>query len=1308
LYHKKKFLGDDTLYQLILLIIIFSMFLFSITLAEAEETTSWTPTFIHSKIATTMGGWHSTTRGTIRLVFPYEGKWLVFRGDPNTYHFSADGLTWTATEAPQASRSHLIDGNTIYTFYTVLIEPEPKWIFDQFICQGTISGTKIKWQEPYKIDTQLGYYLDLKQDTNGYFTMTGRAALRDDKNNFIGTEVLWKRSKRPDDISEWGADVRYINHRSDKPIEGDRDSWKKIGSTVHENLTLEDGKSYAFAMMTVDGVGKLYGNLFDGEKWNTKETELATRMSTWAGTDRRMCAVFDKSAKIIHLAYVDGVGNLWYRNAKTPYGENDWSEPVRLQSYKTFTVVLSLDTSHQPNHVYALFGKTMFEDQKDLRNTYGELYLQRFDGKSWGEPVLVSEPGTEDNWYPNMNADLRHGIGILYLKGSSRTRQGKKPPLDIMFASTGPPKIASASAPVDVFAAGEGGHLTTRAHNRHLIYHAAAKTWYAFVGTSNALVKDAAGANALFSSTDGESWKLEDLFCQGYGTSSSQDAFLSGEKIYLLHWPNDWQKWDERYGGTPGEYPVEYQVRTYELSGGTEPHHDQDRQLSYHDDTAIRCTNHRLHFYGSMARGTDGYFWIGSRFAAKSDEGYTAAYITRNTRANDTSIWEEPVEIGRRRGNSVAPDLSALDNGYVISINHYSPFSAEEGKAIIAASVYNPKIENWSPETVVAIGNATHRLRGVAEFDPGSRRLHLLYPNERGDIRHKILSSPYASGNWSPEAGEDIPGELVVAGTDDDLTIALDYSRNPSPITLVYRKKGMVYRKDYNGEKWLNNDTPLVKVPEHSAELSLNIDASDKLGLLFLDTELERGRVIKFLQLPRFQKESKVSKSQEKPGFKQKLPGVTDVIVDDENCRGAHVTTRPHNRKVVYHASSKTWFTFYGTGHWIDKLGDAGLEKEMIAWRSSNDGNTFSKLSPAVVGNGHSSSTDILLAGDRIFLTGTRWGYWRQKAGIPWQKDGKAYYHRSTPSQRMFFVPYEVFPFDIVDGQLLVGQEAAALPGDAHVGHAGPHYGSITRDTNGHLWVAARAQSPEHGYLATWVAHTVRPDDITAWEPQHVLFKSSGPGTHAPQIIALDEGRVACVLFVKHEQMTSVYLYDPNSRTWGEPQIIGKGYQSKRASAVFDPGSRRLHVVYTDAVGDARHRALTAPYSLEDWSPPLNEPGILVAEKAGANRGDDDLSLSVNLSQNLAPLALVHRGPDLHLHLRYYDGENWSQKDVKVGLQDEAMTCDEASAVVDFSHGLGFVYWCQWKNKKVREEKNGIGQLRFCLVKDINALFTNE
>jgi hypothetical protein len=447
-------------------------------------------------------------------------------------------------------------------------------------------------------------------------------------------------------------------------------------------------------------------------------------------------------------------------------------------------------------------------------------------------------------------------------------------------------------------------------------------------------------------------------------------------------------------------------------------------------------------------------------------------------------------------------------------------------------------------------------------------------------------------------------------------------------------------------------------------------------------------------------------------GLKINLPGVTDALVDGENCIGAHVSTRPHNRKIVYHKTSKTWFIFYGTGHWIDELGEEGVEREMIAWRASKDGRTFSDATPAVVGNGHSSSCDVLLIDEQIYLSNTRWGYWRQKAGIPALIDGKQLWHpdRIESDKPNYFVPYEIFPFDIVGQQLIAGNAATALPGDAHVGHAGPHYGSMTQDTEGFFWVAARALTkvgPE-GHLATWVSRTVRPNDITTWEPHTVLFESAGPGTHAPQILALDDGQVACVLFLGHEKMTVVYLYSPNSQTWGQPHVIGKGYKSKRACAVFDPGSQRLHIVYTDSVGDARHRSLTKPYLPENWVPLLDEPGMRIAEKVGVNRGDDDLSLSVNLSKNPAPLALVHRGPDLHLHMKYYNGKNWLPKDVKIGFQDPGMTCDEASAIRDFTNGLGFLYWCQWKDPKIREQKNHIGHLRFCLVKDVAVLFSDD
>ena len=101
-------------------------------------------------------------------------------------------------------------------------------------------------------------------------------------------------------------------------------------------------------------------------------------------------------------------------------------------------------------------------------------------------------------------------------------------PVDSLLAEDTPMHPVTTSSPVTVQVVGKGGHLTTRAHNRHLVFHAPTAMWYAFVGTAEAIVKKAPGANALFTSRDGRSWKLRHTFCHGYGTSSSQDALLVG------------------------------------------------------------------------------------------------------------------------------------------------------------------------------------------------------------------------------------------------------------------------------------------------------------------------------------------------------------------------------------------------------------------------------------------------------------------------------------------------------------------------------------------------------------------------------------------------------------------------------------------------------------------------------------------------------------------------------------------------------------------------------------------------------------
>jgi len=228
------------------------------------------------------------------LVVPYRDKWLVFHGGPNMVHFSSDGIRWTGEAISQfGSRNHVIRGNTIYSFAHVDIDPDPdKQEMVAATFQGMIRGETIDWGKLHRAPRlTLGYYEDLQQDGHGHFTVSGRVLHRDDKGKPAGITIEWARSVRPNDITAWGPQQQVICHTSDMKC-----------SEVHENLPLEDGKSYVIGMISVNGQAKLYGNLFDGKKWREQDMLLAENMSTVRGTDKRMSVVWDPNAKVIQLS----------------------------------------------------------------------------------------------------------------------------------------------------------------------------------------------------------------------------------------------------------------------------------------------------------------------------------------------------------------------------------------------------------------------------------------------------------------------------------------------------------------------------------------------------------------------------------------------------------------------------------------------------------------------------------------------------------------------------------------------------------------------------------------------------------------------------------------------------------------------------------------------------------------------------------------------------------------------------------------------------------------------------------------------
>jgi len=104
----------------------------------------------------------------------------------------------------------------------------------------------------------------------------------------------------------------------------------------------------------------------------------------------------------------------------------------------------------------------------------------------------------------------------------------------------------------------------------------------------------------------------------------------------------------------------------------------------------------------------------------------------------------------------------------------------------------------------------------------------------------------------------------------------------------------------------------------------------------------------------------------------------------------------------------------------------------------------------------------------------------------------------------------------------------------------------------------------------------------------------------------------------------------------------------KRMAAQFDPLMKKVHVIYVDENRVLRHRTLSKPYRLDNWTPPLSEEGEVV-EDAPVFCG----VLSIDISTKPARLFAVYgktrfKGRDPRsemgqLYLKAYDGIRWGQ-----------------------------------------------------------------
>jgi len=322
-------------------------------------------------------------------------------------------------------------GNELFPFENKggpVSEGSKIWAFEHWISTVQLQGEKIQWGDRIEFFKEQPkqmyfYYVQPRVDSTGRICMT----MRHHDHTKKKSTTVWFRSRKSGDLNEWEGLVEVIAGETPKE-----------GTDGHQCVPLEDGKSMVIARTAAghfkeNGLkGAFYARLFNGQTWE-KQYKLDTSDGT-GGSDRRFSVTFDKEAKVLHLVYTDGEKRLVYLTCKAPYGLSDWSEPDYPVEGKCFTQCVGLDHSVSPARPVIVYGLQKRSDGGRLHA--GELYLIRHDGSGWTEPLLVSEEGRDDNWYPNLIEDCSGDIGILYLRNFYRPMRPKdiEAPWDVMFA----------------------------------------------------------------------------------------------------------------------------------------------------------------------------------------------------------------------------------------------------------------------------------------------------------------------------------------------------------------------------------------------------------------------------------------------------------------------------------------------------------------------------------------------------------------------------------------------------------------------------------------------------------------------------------------------------------------------------------------------------------------------------------------------------------------------------------------------------------------------------------------------------------
>ena len=368
---------------------------------------------------------HSTTRQFQRMVFFADNQWFVFYSDGADclYKVSIDGVSWSTPHIMDKGigGSSNIDvtyrDNLFYYFNSLDVNPDPdKRKMALFAQKGSVGDQHIEWGEKYRVfkndDSDYNFmYSSVSMDPDGILW----AASRHWSHSGHFHDVVVSRTLQPFNITSWSPGMASLKTNDPK-------------SLAPQIIGLGAGKAYLTGKATEKG--KIFGNFYDGVRWDNKD-QMVGESTTVGGDDKRMSMVYEpgneSSTGRVHLVYIDDKDHVRYRVLSVPDGVPNWTPPLdqsgelvvkdsKGRPINAFSCILSIDSSEQPALIYLLYGETKWRG-KDPRAIRGELRLTRNADGIWSNrSLLMSEYGEKHNIYPNMNENTDKKIGILYTK----------------------------------------------------------------------------------------------------------------------------------------------------------------------------------------------------------------------------------------------------------------------------------------------------------------------------------------------------------------------------------------------------------------------------------------------------------------------------------------------------------------------------------------------------------------------------------------------------------------------------------------------------------------------------------------------------------------------------------------------------------------------------------------------------------------------------------------------------------------------------------------------------------------------------